>query len=492
MNFIGMLRDLCRRCAACSRDFLEWFVDKPYAVRQLILKNPETLVRNEIATCITRALVTVKEYTIVESDNDVDDPTGGPHIFILGKVVKVLSEQWIYFHAHTRAWPEYFGLLLAIAKMGDVEATVLLDASYLHNCLDAITADKNMALSQQYQRLIQIVEKRSTGNRAVSYDAIIALVDRLIDVCDLTLDPIPNDELRLEYAIEGSRIPVSEVEKGLLIQFWTRTNSNIFSQKLLELHQNYVPPRNIITVLLHSLENDAQIYASIVVGFKKSINCEPFVRGALTYCEHSGTPNGIPRMIEAAASVVKETENPDGHAFLRFFREVVQLDSNRHDIPKDEILRWVREMSPHWAPPLLNHYEPFVRDGAEKYVNELLFDSQEDEPYLAPIGRTMGYSCLEHLKRTYLVQQQNAISTSLGNIERVLEACSMYIPGEEDFYARKQHLFVQLNQNTVEELDEGSEWEGSEAEDYGSSEPMDSVAEITDLNTPNDDIEAEL
>ena len=36
------------------------------------------------------------------------------------------------------------------------------------------------------------------------------------------------------------------------------------------------------------------------------------------------------------------------------------------------------------------------------------------------------------------------------------------------------------------------DWEGSEAEDYGSSEPMDSIAEIADLCTPNDDLEADL
>ena len=470
LNLIGTLKDLCRGCAACSRDFLEWFVDKPFAVRQLILKNPEFLVRNEISVSILLALAKLKEdlpsvYGPIDDENNNDDAAGGQHLDVLEKVVKVLSEQWNYFQTNTRAWPDYFGLLLGIANMGDVEAAVLLDSSYLQRCLEVITADSVMPLTQQYQRLLTIVAKRTTGNRTVSYDAIIDLLDRLIQACDLTLEPIADDELRLDCAIDNNPIPVRECEKSSLIQFWTKNNCNILTQKLLQLHQSYGSSRNIITILLHSLGHfDSQIYEAICFGLHKSINCESFVRGALTYCEHSGKSNGIPSMIQGAARAVDGAENPDGHAFLRFFKDVTLLDSNRNDIPKEDIIKWVRQTAPLWAPALLNNYDPFVRDGTEKYLEQLLFEyvpasgskSNEDENHLSSVGRKLGYACLDYLNRTYIDQHQQAISASLGNIERVLESCSAYISAEEKFYEKKLDLIDQLNLNTVDEIEEAS------------------------------------
>lgn len=135
------------------------------------------------------------------------------------------------FHTNCRAWPEYFGLLASIANMGRLEAILLLDLGFLRKVLDIVNADPLLSLTPQLSRMLNIVTKR-LSTRPVNYEAVIDLLLKLLEVCDASEEPVSDTTPRLHYDGDGSGIPFSTIEHGLITQHWTRTNSHIFTEKL--------------------------------------------------------------------------------------------------------------------------------------------------------------------------------------------------------------------------------------------------------------------
>jgi len=433
-NFMVTINHICQTCAECSRDFLEWFGERPDVLRVLLLKNPDMVVRSEIGTCILQSLSKIKadqpDSFGYSEDDDSSDGIDNQHNFFQA-VVETLDRLWEHFHASTRAWPEYFGLLSAIANMGDFESTILLEAGYLRRCLEVVTADNLLPMAPQYQRMLNNVSKRANATRPVSYDAVIALLDRLLQVVDLSL-PAVNDHVE---RFDGQPIPLKLSEKPLIVQHWTRNNANILTQKLLLHPQNYTASRNILIMLLHCPENlDGPIFNAIRDGVDVGGQCNAHLRAAITYCEHSEDPNGIVNMIAHVANAA-DSENPDAHLFLRFFTEIAELSSNRNDVPKEQILTWVVLHAPRWAPALLSNYDVGVRKGTENYLTSILQEHSHQESLDADlqdflptnvVRQKLGHACLDYLSHVYVLSRNQAVRATLENIERFIEASPQY------------------------------------------------------------------
>jgi len=450
-TFMVTLNQICQTCAECSRDFLEWFGERPDVLRILLLKNPDMVVRSEIGTCILQSLSKIKsdqpDTFGYSEDDDSLDGIDGPHNF-LQAVVETLDRLWEHFHASTRAWPEYFGLLSAIANMGDFESTILLEAGYLRRCLEVVTADNLLPMAPQYQRMLNNVSKRANATRPVSYDAVIALLDRLLQIVDLSL-PAVNDHVE---RFDGQPIPLKVSEKPLIVQHWTRNNANILTQKLLLHPQNYTSSRNIIIMLLHCPENlDGPMFNAIRDGIDVGSQCNAHLKAAITYCEHSEDLNGIINMIAHVANAA-DSENPDAHLFLRFFTELAELSSNRNDVPKEQILTWVVFHAPRWAPALLSNYDAGVRKGTENYLMNILQEHSHQESldtelqdFLPTnvVRQKLGHACLDYLSHVYILSRTQAVRATLESIERVIETSSQYFEEE----SREKAAFLEKKQS---------------------------------------------
>lgn len=503
-NFILGVRQMCNNCAECSRDFLEWFSDRPECLRHLLLRNPEMLVRSEMASSILQALVKVKAdaayaYGLSEDEDSSGDLDTYEDPRLLQRVIRATMKLWDMFHTNCRAWPEYFGLLLSIASLGDHEAALLVDAGYLRKTLEVITADNQLPLSNQYQRMLNIVSKR-VATRPVSYDSLIGLLYKLLSVCDFSAEPVEDIEERLESSLSGGTLPLNNSERHLLMQHWTRSQSHILTEKLLQIHQNYMATRNILIALLSLQDSlDHHILQAIITGIKRGTATAPsgpFLKAAITYCEYSEEPDAIPNMVSRVTEFARQIDNLEGKEFLQFYTELLDLEDNRSRIPRESILLICLEQVQDWSPPLLNYYDNAVRDGMESFLTEhvLGYGPQvEFGPSPVEIEKTnaiiataqrIGTGCLEYLNDTYVKVRQPAVRAFLENILSVIEICTTFFDEEAEdnttirFFELRSIVIPALTKITVEELDDDpSEWENSEG-DYGSSEPMDSIAEL--------------
>jgi ubiquitin carboxyl-terminal hydrolase 34 len=450
-TFMLTVGQICHSCPECSRDFLEWFCDYPDTLRHLLLRNPDVLVRTEIASSILLALVKVKAdasyaYGLGDDEDSVDGLEGGDPQLIQ-RVVKSISRLWDIFHSNCRAWPEYFGLLASIANLGTHEAVLLLDEHFLRRTLDIISADPLLNLTPQYSRMLNIISKR-IATRPVSYDSVISLLQKLIVVVDPVVDQISDHKDRIELSIDGDPVPLANGERHLLTQHWTRSQAHILVEKLLQIHQNLHATRQILIILLHWPDNiDPYIYQAIILGIRKGTStapCAPFLRAALTYCEESELPRAILNMVSHVAKVAGHLDNAEGREFLHFLKDVLELPTNHNGIPKEEIFQYCLDQVAYFGPGLLTYYDNTVRTETEDFLHDIILRHGPDaDSGPSPIdveksnaivlaAQKLGVACLDFLQEAYIRQRQQAVRATLINIQSVIESCSKFFDEEND------------------------------------------------------------
>ena len=449
--FMMTLKQMCQGCTECSRDFIEWLWHCKDGLRNMVLKHPDGAVRNEIASSILAALKKVKmddpcAYGIDEDDDSIDgqDPEDPA---LIQKGISMLLGIWEVFHSSLRAWPEYFGLLASIANLGEQEVALLLDARYLEKTLQIITADANTPNSPQFTKMLQLITKRNSS-RPVSYDAVITLLWKLLSVVDGNIEPIRDNEQRFSHSLSEQYQPLRYCERNLIMEHWTLNNVHILTEKLLLINQNPQATKDILITLLHFPDPlDEYIFNAIYQGFKKSSSLPigPYLSAALTYCEHSEVLGAIQRMVKVVADAAVFLDvNTEGREHLQFFKDVINLQGNHHDVAKEEILRICIESVPAWAPTLLICYDGNVRNETETLIQSLILrhgpeldlESSEDEidnvKHTNVTAQKLGIACLDILYEVFVRQRQQAVRGNLINVHRVIESCAPFYYDPED------------------------------------------------------------
>lgn len=437
-DFMDTVEEVCQRCAECSRDYLEWYCDCPETMRHLLLRNPDADVRNRIAESIMAALNKVKSdasyaYGLGDDDETTDDVDGGdPQL--LQRLVKCISRLWDMFHTNCRAWPEYFGLLHKIAELGLREAALLLDHGFLRKSLEVVSADQGLPLGPQYSRLLTIVQKR-VPTKPVSYHAVITLLWELIKICDLTIEADGDDKNRLELASSQDPIPLTSIEHHLIAQHWTRNEAHILVQKLLLIAQNEEITKNIIILLLKwNRSIDYSIRQAIIGAMKSSrpspAGVGPFVRAALTYCEHSEDDEAVRIMIHQVAKATYNLDGPEGKDFLDFFRNIVVLPTYCGTWSQEDGLRMVLDNVGLWAPSLLTYYEASVRDETMAFLRRIIFNAESDATdnderaaMIMSAAQKLGIYCLDFIHEIFIRQRLQAVRAAMRNIQEVIREC---------------------------------------------------------------------
>ncbi|KAI9641472.1 hypothetical protein NHQ30_010279 [Ciborinia camelliae] len=496
--FINPLRAQCQHCAECSRDFLDYLSLCTDAFRFLLLKCSEGMVRSEVGGAVLGALMMVKSkipyaYGLSHGGRTVpDDPN------LMQDVVGALARLYENFYNSLRAWPEYFGLLTSLANLGEKEAAALLDSGFLMKTLDIICADAMDNQNPQLTRMLTTITKRSSSTRPVSYESVIDLLSRLISACDPAAPSIDQFSSRLQLSYVVDNIPFTWEERNRINYHWTRTGAHILTEKLLTINQNQRATKEIISRLLHFPDPnhiDRYMCSAIVHGIRRdtSLPWGPFLRAAILYCEHSEEPRAIRDMAAQVARSSFNNDTKDGSEYLRFFKDLVHLQSNFNNVSREEIMKIVLHTIFQWVPAFLTHYESAVRSDTEEFLGEIIFNlgievdntAPENEIDLAlhrmKMTQKLGHACLDYLRDVYIGQRAQAVTAVMINIEHVVELCLQYFePGQaaDDYKLKMNTLWGELRRFMVDEVEEeASEW-GNSDDDYASDEPMGSVTEL--------------
>jgi ubiquitin carboxyl-terminal hydrolase 34 len=459
------LNEKIRTCVDCASNFLEWMVGNEEAFKLLLFRNPDQSVRFEVALAVFSALSKVKQegnesqYGLSDEsmDDDAESEYASPRIFL--RLTEVLKRFWDHFHLNTKAWPEYFGLLVNIAQLGPQEAAILLDMKFLFRALEVISADRNLHIHPQYQRMLNIVEKRPL-NKPVSYEHVIALAEVLLKACDLKAATIHEDTLRLDMLGEGAKLPLTDDEQSMLVQHWTRGHVNIFCEKLLFINQNEKSTQEIIRMMVTRGSSVESVLNAIRAGIRKTAHVgpvTPYLKAALTLIANTDSRKYIEHLVQYTSTVARQLDGADGLDFLRFFKELMDVPTHNAGISKEYFINYVIEQIPEWAPSLLTYYDSTVRAETEGYVQQALIrtaleesldvsDGQEQSVVLQT-ARRLGVNCLKYLHDEHVRPRVQIVRAALYNIQAVIDQCRrLYDQQSEDELDRE---FYSLHQRTL-------------------------------------------
>jgi len=195
-------------------------------------------------------------------------------------------------------------------------------------------------------------------------------------------------------------------------------------------------------------------------------------------------------------------ENTEGKEFLQFFKDITSI-SGQTEMSKLDLFKFLLDQLCYWGPGLLTYYDALVRSETEDFIQELLLrhgpdvdfgpsdDDVEKSTMITQGAQKLGIACLDYLDATYVRSRQTAVRATLVNIEAVIEACREFFsqsspdPLTRRFQDLIDTVIPNLRKFTVEEADEevsATDWDGSDGEYDGSSEPMDSIAELGDVD----------
>jgi ubiquitin carboxyl-terminal hydrolase 34 len=457
-SYILALRQRFEACSDCSSDFLEWLISHHESLRQMLFRNPDQLVRSEIASAIVLALSKVKQDasagiyglydTCMDDGEGSDISEANPHLFT--KILTILSRFWETFHLHTRAWPEYFGLLVSIAHLGSLETAALLDYGFLKRVLEAIVADHALNPNVQYARMLSIISKRPV-TKPVSFENAIALLEVLLKACDMRIDPVDDTASRLGALLDEQLMPLTLAEHYLVVQHWTRGSANILVEKLLFINQNEQSTQEIIATLLRGGPelSHRTIMGALRSGIQKttaSSTAAPFLRAALTYCEYTTSHESMASMIKTVTNTTRLLDSTEGKEHLQFFKDLLELPGNNAKVDRDNFFRYVIDQIPVWSPSLLTYYDPMVRTDTEDYLQQTILirciteqtsdavqDVDENSGAIMRVARNLGIACLKHLNEEYVRPRTQAVKANLLSIHGIIELCKpLYNDTDQD------------------------------------------------------------
>lgn len=468
---IVTIRQLCQTCLRCSLAALNYFHRCSLAFRNMVQRNPDTVVRSESGALLMLLVEQIKLkapplYYLPDSGPSDSEDTGRsvdidqqPIIVIVMDIFRTLMMTF-YQGTSLRAWPEMFGTMVDFARLGRAERAAMLECDYLYRVLCMVVVDPgHESIPGMYQRMYHIISRRMS-TRPVSYDNVLILLDLLLTEIDLRLDTSPvvsNTEGRLRDALDKHEpLPLTRTEYETIMADWKGHHGNILVDKLGIVGQNchqVVDP--IITKLIKS---GSEMERKVLVTLKANIQADsqarvcPYLRMAVQFCRLCRSEERIAKLIlhisrQCARGIVSD----EGYHYFSFHSQVFDSERKGAGQSRLEVLYQGYAHLHTWAPGLLTYHEHQTRRYVEEFLNEKIFqipgfdlantvEGEEEEKLRQAIcqaARQLGLACLEHLRRNFIQRGTQLTREATNVIRKVLISCEPFytMPYEQDIEA---------------------------------------------------------
>ncbi|PHH77273.1 hypothetical protein CDD80_755 [Ophiocordyceps camponoti-rufipedis] len=519
-TFSNILRAAAANCHKCALALFHYFDSRHAAFRTLLQRHPEQHVRVFAGEVLIRAVTTISErlpqlYQRGSSGVDGSDAGSDPYSMerdfdidpehsVMEGVVLLFNYLWQFFQVHLRSWDEYFGTMLAFAKLGDREVGLLLSEDYLGKLLRIVAADSTVDLAPNYARMLNNVLRR-VNTRPPSYAAILSLIDYLL----AQLDPVLGPEVIVEQATDRLTLtapfPWTSDEVHMVHHSPEQPSVSLFVEKLVSIDQAWATTDDIVSRLLTTGEHmDIRVVNALqrcIQGELSTQPMDPFLRVARQYVECSQSIDRVNMLMTHVAEQARGLQNTEGIAFMNLVR--VALTSDK---PNKQLARLRRRSSiaivPDWAPHLLVYPDPNTRREAETLIEDELLQPKRGRGVENGIAgrdrsekvvRRLGLECLKYLRDTHVKRRSRIERDAALNILRIVSKCAPNSDGGSsdvnlsaenmEFAEIQGEIMEPLRRLMVDEVEEdGSDWDDSCA----SSEPMDANIAVQTMNELRD------
>lgn len=442
-EMLASLTKLISTCSRCCKLALDWVIDHRGAIRNLLLRCPNVKVRRDFAAMITTALQYLRRQDPRSYGFDVDDMEPDPvdvHFpetyGALHGIIAGLKDLWPVVYQHSRAWDDYFGLLVGISTLGVPETHMLLRADFLLRCFEVLVLEHSAGRRlrsdySHYASYCRLIEK----GRKFSLVKFVELVRVLLDKIDLELSPQATPHQN--RSLRGGKMVLTHYEEDYL-RFGTeplRSRTLVVLEKILSVEQNSPAARGIVRIMVLA-EPELNLLGDILRTITSGISIDPaslaapYLAAALTFCESCPNPNVARDVISYVAREIETIGMSGGKEHLEFFAQARRLQNIRFVRNPPFFNRIVLQSVPLWAPPLIMYWEEAVRTGTIDLLRTLLFnrdlrnmDNEQEAEEIEKVARELCQACVKRIQ-DQIVQQQKPVETrSVDNIIMVIKHC---------------------------------------------------------------------
>ena len=460
---LTLLGDLGRRCHECCHLILEVVATHELILRNLLLRNPDAQSRARFSTFVFEIMKSLRltnkhlygledrlaDY-VTSSDNSAD---------VTGAFQAIVSSLWairVLIHHSNRSWDDYFGLLLSLASLGDSECQYMLDMGFLRYLLELLIADhtvlgKRLRLENpHFQSYHRLAEK----GRKFSLRYAIALLERLMDLVDLTLQPYDRDESR---PLSDAGFPIANYEDRMLraVLDANKERSLVILDKVIFQAANTAVSQGFLKKLLCA-EPEFGAYADIQYTILTGINLEPanltepYLSAIITFCEFGPQPSDAKTMIRRVAREVDSIGAYGGAEHLNFFARVRRTRNTRVNLSTSFFHRAVLELVPIWAPTLLTFADQQVRKDTIQLLHTMVFnhdvqamDDEQRAEEIEKAGRSLCEACLRRFQEQIVTPGKTIDVKTVEDCVEVVKHClntyyDSHEPAEADFMSRAE------------------------------------------------------
>ncbi|KAM0274993.1 hypothetical protein ACHAQH_007683 [Verticillium albo-atrum] len=443
-RYRASLQTRLRNCHRCAKAFLDYFVVRPEAFRQLVQRNPEPPFRLAIGDMLIVALEEIREHNPAYYG-----PEAPPMDVVLNMQTSAIDGVLILFrrifenfHCNLRSWNECFHLILRFAELGDAETAALLHDDWLKDLMFIIAADANYpGLPEHYAMLVRGLSRRMS-NKPPSYEVIIQLINHLMKA----LEPLVQDDMveeaneRLALHIEASSqpLPWTSEEVNVLFAEDRDYGGSFFVRRLIEIDQE---PEDTCAIICRLAKGDehmqkcvTRVLGNMISGKAELHSMVPFLRAALTFVCHCNEPGTSQQVLRHVTQACRVLENNEGKSFLDFFQLAIEALASMPLAEAKPGLTTHLELLPLWGPGLIGCLDKRSANLAQQWIENFLMRHQErwaqEDRELHDKGiqaaRQLGVGCLQHLQEQYVAAERQVVGSTIEPLHKMILVSEQY------------------------------------------------------------------
>jgi len=473
------------QCNGCARTVAHWF-SRSRMIEDVIVRSPYHNVRKSFSYLfadVFQQLHTNK--AMMASDSVEYQQLQEEYVEWLQKCVEQLSKLWDIAMKTSRCWPEYFGTLSSIIRLGDVELATVLDQEFIEKCIELVMVHLNnptdFPISKKLKARYAVYLAARDRNRQVNHHVHIRLLISILLRVDFYLLP------------EGDDRAVSPKKIGLTVNELDSLGLGKIPPRLewlMRLIAGGVNP-NATELLVAHLAGDRRLAGSVAEVILKGLN-DPivntaihFLRPTIVFCENCGFDSQIFDLVQPALESIRTVGIDYSKGYLEFVEGLLKAENTVIEADIGFLEETVLQAISHWAPTFLvstNDSQLNIRDATVDLLRRILFiplqqaETEDARLYtnLRTVCQELATSCQAFVQRIFMAPRGRESETlhpgQANQVLDVMEHCLQYFSIdnalEEAKMAEINNTMTQLKfkaESTIETLSP-AEWQENSSE----------------------------
>ncbi|KAJ9637465.1 hypothetical protein H2204_004889 [Knufia peltigerae] len=373
------------KCCTCAKVVAEWFAS-PRVLEDVIARSPYQLVRKAFASLFNLVYSHLHALkSTMDATEDERDQLAANYSRWLQSAIGQLAKSWDMVTKIGRCWPEYFGVLLALQRLGDDVVVLLFDEEFLEKCIDIISIhviNSDFPISKRLKTRYSAYLAAREKNRPFSHGLLVRFLVNLVLRADL--HNIPGGDYRLtnkKIGLTPSELEVLGVSKmppnldWLLRLIAGRQNPTAANDLVISLAQD-PGLAGALSEILHTGLNDRLIHIAIT-----------FLNPIVTFCEQCESEPRIIDLVQSALDSIATVGVEYARDYFEFLEAILKVENQSLDAEAGFLEEEVLKTLPRWAPTFLLcpiDGQSHIRHGTMELLKRLVFTPLQEPEYEDP------------------------------------------------------------------------------------------------------------